>query len=118
MDLKEVVILDGIDILPDKSGFCIRGHDRYGQLPEIVLKDNDDRFQDKERLSIEAANLLAIVRLRDEMTGLFRRGKFLPTTIFDGRTLVGFKVVPKTWLTEGADSRAAYHEFHKQVVRW
>jgi hypothetical protein len=44
MDLREVVVLDGIDILPDKSGFCIRSDDRYGHFPEIRLRDSDDRF--------------------------------------------------------------------------
>ncbi len=32
MDLKKVVVLDGIDILPD--GFRVRRHDLHGPLPE------------------------------------------------------------------------------------
>ncbi len=67
MDLKKVVVLDGIDILPDDSGFRIRSHDLHGPLPEIVIEDSGDTFQDKDRLSREACKLVAIVRLRDQM---------------------------------------------------
>ena len=72
MDLKEVIVLDGIDILPDKSGFRVRCHDLHGLLPEIVVKDSGDTFQDKDRLGNQACKLIAIVRLRDEMA------RFLP----------------------------------------
>ena len=53
MDLKEVVVMDGIDILPDNSGFRIRCHDLYGPLPEIVVKDSGDTFLDKDRHEME-----------------------------------------------------------------
>ena len=39
MYLKEVIVLDGIDILPDSTGFRIRCHNLHGPLPEIVVKD-------------------------------------------------------------------------------
>ncbi len=67
MDLKEVIVLDGIDILNNDSGFRVRAHDICGPLPEIVIEDSGDTFQDKDRLSREACKLVAIVRLRDQM---------------------------------------------------
>jgi hypothetical protein len=116
MDLQEVILLDGIDILPDNSVFRIRCHDTHGPLPEIVVKDSGDTFQDKDRLSTQACKLIAIVRLRDEMRRWLRGGKFLPPTRVGGHATVGFKVGPRTWLAKGEDLLAAYHELHKQVV--
>ena len=116
MDLKEVIVLDGIDILPDKSGFRVRCHDLHGPLPEIAIEDSGDTFQDKERLGNQACKLLAIVRLRDQMTRWLPGGKFLLPTTVDSRATVGFRVGPRTWLAEGEDFLAAYHELHRQVV--
>jgi len=66
MDLKEDIVLDGIEILPDNCGFRVRSHDLYGPLPDIRIKDSGDTFQDKDRLSKAACKLVAIVRLRME----------------------------------------------------
>lgn len=49
MDLKEVIVLDGIDILADSTGFRVRSHDLHSPLPEIVVKDSGDTFLDKDR---------------------------------------------------------------------
>jgi hypothetical protein len=116
MDLKEVIVLDGIDILPDSAGFRVRCHDLYGPLPEIVVKDSGNSLQDKDQLANQACKLVAIVRLRDQMTRWLAGGKFLPPTTVNSRAAVGFKVGPKTWLAEGKDFLAAYHELYRQVV--
>jgi hypothetical protein len=116
MDLKEVVVLDGIDILPDNSGCRVRSHDLHGQLPEIVVKDCGDTFLDKDQLGNQACKLVAIVRLRGQMTRWLAGGKFLPPTIVDNHATVGFKLGRKAWLAEGKDFLAAYHELHRQVV--
>jgi hypothetical protein len=116
MDLKEVIVLDGIDILPDNSGFRVRCHDLHGPLPEIVVKDSGDTFVDKDRLGREACKLVAISRLRDRMTRWLSGGKFLPPTTVDNHATVGFKVGPKTWIVEGDDFITPYHDLHEQVV--
>jgi hypothetical protein len=116
MDLKEVIVVDGIDILPDNSGFRVRSHDLHGTLPEIVVQDSGDTFQDKDRLSNQACKLVAIVRLRDQMVRFLPGCKLLPPTRMSGKAVVGLRVGPKTWLGEGEDFLAAYHELHKQVV--
>ncbi len=116
MDLKEVIVLDGIDILNDNSGFRVRSHDLYGPLPEIVMEDSGDTFLDKDWLGREACKLVAIVRLRDQMRRWMRGGKFLPPTKVGEQASVGFKVGPRTWLAEGEDLLAAYHKLHRQVV--
>ena len=116
MDLKEVIVLDGIDILPDSTGFRVRSHDLHGPLPEIVIQDSGDTFQDKANLGREACKLVAIVRLRDQMRRWLRGGRFLPPTWAGDQATVGFKLGRKAWLAEGNDFLAAYHELHRQVV--
>ena len=114
MDLKQILVLDGIDILPD--GFRIRCHDLHGQLPEIVMKNSSDTFQDKDRLGSESCKLIAIVKLRGEMFRCFLGCKLLPPTSMDGKTIAGLQAKPKTWIAEREDFLAAYHKFHGQVV--
>ena len=98
MDFKEVIVLDGIDILPDKTGFRVRSHDLHGPLPEIVAKDSGDTFADKARLGREACKLVAIVRLRDQIRWWLRSGRFLPPTRVGDKVAVGFRVGSRTWL--------------------
>ena len=113
MDLKRILVLDDIDILPD--GFRIRSHDFHGQFPEIPMKNSGDTFQDKDRLGNEVCKLLAIVRLRDEMVRLLP-GKLLPPTRIDCKAVVGLQAPPKTWIIEGRNFLEAYHELHSQAV--
>ena len=94
MDLGRIVVLDSIDILPD--GFRICCHDLYGQLPEIVIENSGDTFNDKDRLGKEVCKLLAIVRLRDEMVRLLPGSELLPPTRMDDRAVVGLQAPPKT----------------------
>lgn len=54
MDLQEVIVLDGIDILPNNSGFRVRCHDLREPLPEIVIQDRGDTFRDKDRIGRDA----------------------------------------------------------------
>jgi len=100
IDLKGVIVLDGIDILPDESGFRVRSHDFHGQLPEIVIHDSGNTMEDKESLSREACKLIAIVGLRKEMRRLMRGGKLLLLTKLGDRATVGFKVGRWSWLAE------------------
>ena len=79
-DVQAVLILDGIDILPDNSGFRIRRQDLHGPLPEIVVKYCGDAFQDKDLLANQVCRLVAIVRLRDQMTRFLPGRKLLPPT--------------------------------------
>jgi hypothetical protein len=114
LDLKRILVLDGIDILAD--GFRIRNHDLHGELPAILMKDSGDTFQDKNRLGIEACKLIVIAKLRDEMVRFLPGCRFLPPTSMDSRAIVGLRAKPLTWLGEGLDYLAAYHELHRQVV--
>jgi hypothetical protein len=114
MDLGRILILDGIDILPD--GFRIRCHDLHGQLPEIVMKNSGDMFRDKDRLAIEACKLIAMVKLRDRMARFLPGCRFLAPTLIDDKAVVGMQAGPLTRIAEGTDYITAYHELCRQVV--
>ncbi len=114
MDLKEVVVPDGIDIQPD--GFRVRCHDLHGPLSEIVIKNSSDTFLDKDRLANATCKLISIVGLREQMIRFVAGGKFLPPTILDRRAIVGMIKGRETWIAEGKDFLAAYHKLHDKTV--
>jgi hypothetical protein len=114
IDLKEILVLDGIDFPPD--GFRVRSHDLHGQLPEIGIKNSGDTLQDNDRFSNEVCKLIAIVKLRDEMVRFLPGCKFLPPTSMDGKAIVGLQAKPKTWIADGQNSLAVYYELRRQVV--
>jgi hypothetical protein len=114
MDLKEILILDDIEIL--QNGFQVRILDPNGPLPEIFLKNSGDTFQDKDRFTNEVCKIIAIVRLRERMVHFLPGGKFMLPTNIDGRAIVGFQAKPMTWLGEGDNFLAAYHDLHMKVI--
>jgi hypothetical protein len=115
-ELGQVVVLDGIDILPDSSGFRIRTHDLFGQLPEIVIQDSADIFNDKGRIDTAACKLIAIVRLRDQIKAWLPKGKFLLPSKLGGQAEAGLRLGEKAWLSEGTDFLVAYHELHRRLL--
>ncbi len=114
MDLKEVVVLDGIDILP--HGFRVPSHDLHGPLPVIVVENSGDTLLDKDQLSIAACKLISIVGLREEMIGFVAGGRFLPPTTMDGKAIVGMIKGRETWMAEGKDFLGAFHKLHDDIV--
>ena len=103
MDVKEVVVLDGIEIFASDEATGSALHDMHGPLPEIVVRSSGDGFKDKEALSRETCKLIAISRLRDDLVRFLPGARFLPPTTVDGEAAVGMKVGPKTWLAERED---------------
>jgi hypothetical protein len=114
IDLREILVLDGIDILPD--GFRIRCHDLHGQLPMISMINSGDPFRDKDRLGNEVCKLIAIVILRNEMIRCLLGSEFMLPTTLDGKAVVGLQAEPLIWLTEGETFLSAYHDLRRQVV--
>ena len=70
INLKEMLVLDGIDRLPNAPGFHIRSHDLSGPLPDILIKDTGDRYSILDRIENETARLIAVVRVRQELAGM------------------------------------------------
>ncbi|HYK91919.1 MAG TPA: hypothetical protein VE398_24345 [Acidobacteriota bacterium] len=95
IDLKEILVLDGIDHIPDRPGFRIRS-------------DTGKHFEVLDRVSIGAAKLLAITNSRQIIERLFPDCKFLPPTSTDDTKVDGIRVGPLTILAEAATWWEAY----------
>jgi hypothetical protein len=80
------------------------------------MKNSGDTLQDKDRLGNEACKLIAIVKLRNEMVRFLPGARLLPPTRMDSKAIVGLQAKPRTWIADGEDVLAAYHELHRQVV--
>lgn len=116
IDLKEILVLDGIDKLEDPIGFRIRSHDLYGPLPDIVIEDTCDRYPVLDKLTRETAKLFAMVRDRQDLRGIFRGCVFLLPTSTDRGSLVGIRFRGKTVLAEAPSHWEAYHELVRRAV--
>jgi hypothetical protein len=116
LDLRHIIVPDGIDFNPENTGFRIQCHDLHGPLPETVIQHSGDTLKDRDRIRIETCKLIAISGLRDHMRRWLRGGKFLLPTRLDGRAIVGFQVGTKTWIADGDNYVSAYHSLHEQVV--
>ena len=116
IDWQEIVVLDGIDQLEDPIRFRIRNHDLYGPLPDIVIEDTCDRYPVLSSITFETAKLIAIVRDRHDLRGIFRGCVFLMPTSTDKGSLVGIRFRGKTVLAEAPSHWEAYHELVRKAV--
>jgi hypothetical protein len=117
IDLREILVLDGIDQLADPSSFRIRSHDLYGSLPEIVVKDTGDRYPVLDSIEREAAKLIAMGRIRNDLGAMFPGCEFLSPTKTDTESLVGLRFAGRTVLAEDRTHWEAYHELAREAVR-
>jgi len=87
VELKEVIALDAIELLPEQSSIKVSSHDLHGPLPEILFHiDAADRLGTFDRLGREAAKLCAISRLRRELVEAFSGSTFVPPQQEERRT--------------------------------
>ncbi len=101
VELKEIIALDAIDLLPEQSSIRVRSHDLHGPLPEILIQvEAADRLGTLDRLGREAAKLWAISRLRRGLEEAFSGSTFLPPTTLDGKCVAGLQWHGRTVLAE------------------
>ena len=106
IDLKEILVLDGIDQLADPPGFRIRSHDLYGSLPDILIEDTGDRYPVLDKLEREAAKLTAMVRVRNDLAGMFPGCEFLlPRARTRVQLLASDSMAERYWPKERAIGR-------------
>ena len=118
VELKEVIALDAIDLLPEQSSIKIRSHDLHGPLPEILIQvDPADRLGTFDRVEREAVKLCAISRLRRDLEEAFSGATFLLPTRLDGRCVAGLQWHGRTVLAEAEDFVQAYHRLWRHSVR-
>jgi hypothetical protein len=116
IDLKEILVLDGIDQLSDPSRFRIRSNDLFGPLPEIIIQGTGDRDPVLDKIQNEAAKLIAIVRVRKDLAGMYPECEFLlPTSIEEGAP-IGMWFGGKTILAEEKNHWEAYHKLVREAV--
>jgi hypothetical protein len=116
IDLKQILVLDGIDQLADPPRFRIRSHDLYGPLPDIIVEDTGDRYPVLEGIEREAAKLTAMVRVRKELSSMFPGCEFLLPIKTDKGVLVGLRLDGRTVLAEDKSYWEAYHKLHRKAV--
>ncbi len=116
VDLKEILVLDGIDIMKDPVGFRIRSHDLYGPLSDIVIEDTGDRYPVLDRIIHETAKLIAVIRVRKHLADMFPGGEFLLPTSTDRGSLVGILFRGRTVFAEAPSHWEAYHELMRRAV--
>lgn len=81
IDLKQIIVLDGVDIQPDGSGFCVRCYDLRGPLPDTVIEDTRNGYLVLNHIIREAAKRISMARIRHELAEMFPSCEFLlPTT--------------------------------------
>jgi len=117
LDLRQVVVLDGVDMFDDPPAFRIRSHDLYGLLPAIDIRDSEDRWPVLDSIQMETARLCAVVQIRDNLAGIFPGCKFLPPTKTDNGVLVGLRFAGRIMLTEGQSYCETYHKLTRKAVR-
>ena len=104
IDSKEMLVLDGMDLLEERSLIRIRSHDIHGPLPEVALQVYAaDRLGAFQRLGTEAVKLSVTVRIRRELAEAFPGTTFLPPTTMDDECVVGIQWGGRTVLAEASD---------------
>ncbi len=118
VELKEIIALDGIHLLPKQSSIKVRSHDLHGPLPEITFTVNvADRLGAFDLHGREAVKLCAISRLRRDLEEAFSGSSFLPPTRMDGKCVAGLHWHGRTVLAEAGDFVQAYHRLRRHAVR-
>jgi hypothetical protein len=116
IDLKEILVLDGIDTLEDPAGFRIRSHDLWGPLPDIVIEDTGDRYPVLDSIIRETSKRIATIRIRRDLAEVFRGCEFLLPTSTGKGFLVGIRFGSRTVLAEGPNHWEAYHELSRKAA--
>ncbi len=118
VELKEIVALDGIDLLPEESSIKVLSHDLRGPLPEIIVQvDAGDRPGALDRLGRKAVKLCTISLLRRELEEAFSGASFLPPTTLNGKCVAGLQWQGRTVLAEAEDFVRAYHRLWRRTAR-
>ena len=118
IDLKEILVLDGIDVRDKSPRFRIRCHDLYGPLPEATIEGVGEEYPVLDHVMREAAKLIAIARARREIANLFPAGaEFMLPTLTDNGVLVGVRWESRIFLAEGVTHTEAYRELRLKVEK-
>ena len=106
VQLKEVIALDDMELLPEQSSIRVSSHDLHGPLPQITFKvDPADWLGAFDLLGREAVKLCAISRLRRELDEAFSGAALLPPTTLDSKCVAGLQWRGRTLLKRMSSCR-------------
>lgn len=94
----------------------MRSRDLYGPLPQILIEDTGDRWEVLDAIEREAAKLIAIVRVRKMLGGMYPGCEFLLPTRMDGGWVTGIRFEGRTVMAEGPTHWEAYHRLARKSV--
>lgn len=117
IDLKRVLIFDGVDQLEACPELRIDSHDFHGPLPGILIHNLEDRYAILDYVTTETAKLCVISRVRSNLASMFPGCRFLLPTRTDEGSLVGMRFAGKTIFAEHENCWEAYHKLVEEAVR-
>ncbi len=116
IDLRETLVLDGMDACDIPPAFRVRCHDSYGPLPDAVIEGTGETYPLLDHVLREAARLIAAARIRREIAAFFPAGaEFMLPTSTDSGSLVGIRWESRIYLAEGSTLTEAYHKLRRKV---
>jgi serine protease inhibitor ecotin len=116
IELRETLVLDGIDASCNPPAFRVRCHDPYGPLPDTTIEGTGETYPVLDHVIRAAAKLMAVAHVRREITGLFPAGaEFMLPTSTDNGSLVGIRWESRTYLAEGSTLLEAYHGLRQKI---
>jgi hypothetical protein len=115
VDLKTVVVLDGVDVIPGRRGFRIRSHDLFGSLPTITVIERADSQATRRNLRHEACKVMAIVHIRGELSRLLPGLKFQSGESAAGDDRPELELEPNEMAADVDALLAGYRSLRKQA---
>lgn len=114
--LRVIIILDGVDRLPE--GYRIRSHDFYGPLPDIEIDSTHNVEHVLDRICLSTARLEATVRFRRELATQAHDCQFIIPISTGKVTVVGICTEGRTVRAKGCNACLAYQRLNKKVTEW
>lgn len=116
-NFHNILVIDSIDRRTEPPGIRIQCGDLHGDLPEVFVRDDGDRFQVLEAMRTEATKICAIVRNREEMAARHPGCQFLPHTLTDKGVLVVMQLEGRTILADADTYWKAYRSLMQRAFR-
>lgn len=116
LDLRRILVLDGIDDLNDPPCYVIHSHDLHGPLPDLVVCKSGCHPGISDWVRNGICWLSVVSGIRDEMADSLPGCEFLPHAITERGAVVGVKVGSSTLLFEDKDFLTAYYRLHERAV--
>jgi hypothetical protein len=116
IDLETDVVLDTVQSIADPPGFRIRSHDAHGPLPEMIILEEVDPCATLKNVASAACKLVAMARIRQELSQMLPGLRFMPPSIAKGKAVVGMELGSATISAEVDNFLEGYRKLRKRVM--